>query len=267
MPANEIKKPSLTQRSKITSSTSRSSTPPKETKPIKMKTKDSKGSGKGDEISLGKVLLVVLAVAVVAVIAALLVTQLSGTSEDQQDGDGVDVTPTPTVEVTPTPTVEATPTPTVEPTTTPTPTPTSTGGTNEDNDWGQTAQSVTTGATSVKMRTYQWEHAGTYFELNFPSEALSGTADAPNATASYNSQDKLEVEVSNVGAFYSCTYMNDHSTDFAKYNINSVTCSQSGTTFTFIIDVASKVDFRLLVDTREIPGTGEFDALIIQVKR
>jgi len=273
--SDEINKPSLTQRSK--SGISRITTQNSQNignvklnlnKPKKISTKIQNGS---DDISLGKVLLVIIAVVVVAIIAALLVQQLQSSSieDKQKDTDqGVTqtVTPMPTIKPTSTPTVSSTPTPTVIPTVTPTPG-TSLGDV-LDNNWGQTIQYIKTAATgkSIRADTIQWEYTHTYFEMNLPGTAVSGSVNIPNANASYDEDGKIKFEIENIYSMVACAATAANPTALSMYNINSVTCQKVGDKYVYTIDVDSKVDFKLTTGKREIPNKGEYDALILQVK-
>lgn len=272
----DIPKPSLTQRRKITGSRSMKDDSGPIIKPLSEIGKKhlEEFDESGGDISVGKVVLVFVAIIILAVVAAVVFLNF----QNKSTGD-VNTTTTPTESVEATPTVEDTPTesPTVSPTitetptdtTTPTPTTTQPAGAN---DFSQNAQSITSTATgnTVKIRTYQYkkEKGTSFFEFALPVVPLSGTEAIPNAEASYNDAGDIVLKVKNIGSFTSCNHLNENNSGMAFGNVIKVTCERVTTgEFNFTIDIkASKTDFKLFTDKRPVTADEEVDAVIIQVK-
>ncbi|HEX9804097.1 MAG TPA: hypothetical protein VGA67_00280 [Candidatus Dojkabacteria bacterium] len=257
MPDDEIQKPSLTQRRKITGSNNLSS---QNTNPLSILNSDEDEGG-SEDISIVKVVGIILAVVIIAVIAALVIINLQGGDDDPQDSNDVETTPTPT------------PTVIVTPSVSPTPTLVTDEDTDEDTDTdteGSSDASFSSGATgsSIKIRTYQYSNFAAYFELALPSESTTGGDNVPNATASYNTSSDLVVEISNINSFGSCGFMNTKSEEgaFNYNNVSGITCAKVGDKYTLTFDTAKTTSVKLLSEKRSInSGAETLDALIIQV--
>lgn len=269
----DIPKPSLTQRRKITGSRSMKDDSGPIIKPLsEIGKKNLDEFEEGGDISVGKVVLVFVAIIILAVVAAVVFLNF----QNKSSGDvNTTTTPTDSAEATPTEEVEETPTasPTITetPTDTPTPTPTTTQPAGA-NDFSQNAQSLTSTATgnTIKIRTYQYkkEKGSSFFEFALPVVPLSGTEAIPNAEASYNDAGDIVLKVKNIGSFTSCNHLNENNSGMAFGNVIKVTCERVTTgEFNFTIDIkASKTDFKLFTDKRPVTTDEEVDAVIIQVK-
>lgn len=271
-----IDKPSLTQRRKISGSTSFPAAEESQPASTMMKPKVTKVTeAESDEVSIGKVVMIVVGVVIVALVAALLIQFIQGQNNNSDDNTPTP-TPTPTTVVTVTPTIDPsiTVTPSVTTTTTPTtePTPTTSvtnpGNENLTNQFGQAAQFLNAGATgnSIRIRTYQYLNMSGHYEFSLPVQATSGSVNIPTTQASYNADGDLELVVENISQFSSCNYLNSNNSNMEYGNVNKIECvSNGGGKYTFKIDTKAKTDFMLTTGKKDINGE-DVDAVIIQIK-
>ena len=268
MTAKEITKPSLTQRRKVSGSKSLSSAGKVASSPVKV-------SGNSDDISIGKVIMIIMGVVILAIIAAFLVQFLQGGGESDTDPEATTVKDTTTIivddnDLTSTGSISDSSDTTEDDTTIvesndddPEP------PVNEqlDNNFGSSTQYINSGASgaSFRIRTYQWENQSSYYEFNLPVARESGSYDYPNAKASYNSDGDLELTIENITSFSSCSWLNDNNSGMEYGNVLTVTCKEVDGNFVFTLDTKTETDFKLTTGLRKINSGEEVEAIIVQV--